>query len=126
MIITDHAPHYLKEKSKGLEKSAMGIIGLETSFPLMYTYFVKTGILTLEKLIELMNSNPRKRFGIGTEISVGQKADIAVFDLNKEYEIDSNTFKSKGRNTPFNGYSVYGKCLMTFIDGKIVYKGEEN
>ncbi len=118
MIVTDHAPHSLEEKTKGLEKSLMGIVGLETSFPLIYTYLVKTNIITLEKAMELMNTNPRKRFGIGTEIKPGEKADLTVFDLNEEYTIDSSRFASKGRNTPFNGYKVYGKCLMTFVDGK--------
>lgn len=125
MIITDHAPHSLEEKSKGLEKSAMGIIGLETSFPLIYTYLVRKNIITLEKSLELMNTNPRKRFGIGTEIKIGAPADISIFDLNKEYVIDSSKFASKGRNTPFNGYKVYGKCEMTIVDGKIVWE-EEN
>lgn len=122
MIITDHAPHSLEEKSKGLEKSSMGIIGLETSFPLIYTYLVKNNIITLEKALELMNTNPRKRFGIGTEIKVGENADISIFDLNKEYTIDSSKFASKGRNTPFNGYKVYGKCEMTIVKGKIVWE----
>ena len=125
MIITDHAPHSLDEKSKGLEGSAMGIIGLETSFPLIYTYLVRKNIITLEKALELMNTNPRKRFGIGTEIKVGVPADISIFDLNKEYIIDSSKFASKGRNTPFNGYKVFGKCKLTIVDGKIVWE-EEN
>ena len=122
MIITDHAPHSLEEKSKGLEKSSMGIIGLETSFPLIYTFLVKKNIITLEKAIKLMNTNPRKRFGIGTEIKIGESADISVFDLNKEYTIDSSKFASKGRNTPFNGWKVFGKCELTIVDGKIVWE----
>lgn len=122
MIITDHAPHSIEEKNKGLEKSAMGIVGLETSFPLIYTYLVKKNIITLEKAIELMNVNPRKRFNIGTKIEIGEKADLSVFDLNEQYVIDSEKFVSKGRNTPFNGYSVYGKCKITIVNGKIVYK----
>ena len=122
MIITDHAPHSLEEKSKGLEGSSMGIVGLETSFPLVYTYLVKKNIITLEKALELMNTNPRKRFNIGTEIKVGENADISVFDLNEKYVIDSSKFASKGKNTPFNGYEVYGKCKMTMVGGKIVWE----
>lgn len=123
MISTDHAPHSKEEKSKGLEKSMMGVVGLEVSVPALYTNLVKTGIIKLEKLIELMNTNPRKIFGIGTEIAVGQKADISVFDLNKKYKIDSNTFLSKGRSTPFDGAVVFGECQMTIVGGKIVYNG---
>ena len=121
MIATDHAPHSLEEKNKGLEKSLMGIVGLETAFPLLYTYLVKQDIITLEKLLELMNTNARKRFEIGTEIKIGEKADLSIFDLNEEYEIDSNKFASKGRNTPFNGYKVCGKCKLTIVNGKIVF-----
>ena len=123
MIATDHAPHSKEEKSKGLEKSLMGVVGLEVSFPVLYTNLVKTGIITLEKLIELMNTNPRKIFGIGTEIKVGQKADISIFDLNKKYNIDSNTFLSKGKSTPFDGEEVFGECKMTIVGGKVVYNG---
>ena len=123
MIATDHAPHSKEEKSKGLEKSLMGVVGLEVSFPVLYTNLVKTGIITLEKLIELMNTNPRKIFGIGTEIKVGQKADISIFDLNKKYNIDSNTFLSKGKSTPFDGEKVFGECKMTIVGGKVVYNG---
>jgi len=124
MIATDHAPHSKEEKSKGLEKSMMGVVGLEVSVPVLYTNLVKTGIITLEKLIELMNINPRKIFGIGTEIAVGQKADISVFDLSKQYKIDSNTFLSKGRSTPFDGEEVFGECEMTIVGGKIVYSNK--
>ena len=122
MIATDHAPHSKEEKSKGLEKSMMGVVGLEVSVPVLYTNLVKTGVITLEKLIELMNTNPRKIFGIGTEITVGKKADISVFDLNKQYKIDSNTFLSKGRSTPFDGEEVFGECQMTIVGGKVVYR----
>ena len=119
IIATDHAPHSLEEKTKGLEKSLMGIVGLETAFPLLYTYLVKKDIITLEKLIELMNINPKKRFNIGTEINVGETADLSIFNLSDEFIIDSSKFKSKGRNTPFNGYKVFGKCLMTIVNGEI-------
>ncbi len=121
MIATDHAPHSEEEKSRGLEKSVMGIVGLETAFPLLYTHFVKEGKMTLEKLIELMNTNPRERFEIGTEIKVGEKADLTVYDLNEKYIIDSNKFASMGKSTPFNGYEVFGKCKMTMVGGKIIF-----
>lgn len=121
MIITDHAPHSKEEKSKGLEGSAMGVVGLEVAFPVLYTKLVKTGIITLEKLIELMNTNPRKIFKIGTEIKVGEKADLTIYDLNENYNIDSNTFVSMGKATPFDGNNVYGKCKMTICDGNIVW-----
>ena len=125
MIITDHAPHSKEEKSKGLEKSAMGIVGLEVAFPVLYTNLVKTGIITLEKLLELMNTNPRKIFGIGTEIKIGQNADLTVYDLNEQYTIDTNDFVSMGKATPFAGDKVYGKCKMTMVNGKIVYEDKK-
>ncbi len=122
MIITDHAPHSEEEKSKGLQGSSMGVVGLEVAFPVLYTNLVKTGVITLEKLLELMNTNPRKIFGIGTEIKVGEKADLTVYDLEKNYNIDSNTFVSKGKATPFDGNNVYGKCKMTICGGNIVFE----
>lgn len=112
MIATDHAPHTLEEKAKGLEKSAFGIVGLETAFPLLYTHFVKTGKMTLDKLIELMVINPRKRFNI----PLGQ--DFAVWDLEEEYEIDSKNFETKGEATPFQGQKVFGKCITTICGGE--------
>ena len=121
MIITDHAPHSEEEKSRGLEKSAMGVVGLEVAFPVLYTNLVKKNIITLEKLVELMNVNPRKIFGIGTEIKVGQKADLTIYDLEENYNIDSSKFVSMGKATPFDGNNVYGKCKMTIVSGKIVY-----
>ena len=116
MIATDHAPHSAEEKAKGLEKSAFGVVGIETAFPICYTYLVKTGILTLEKLVELLVINPRKRFGI--ELGT----DFSVWDLDAEYEIDPADFLSMGKATPFEGWKVNGKCLATVCDGKIVYK----
>lgn len=121
MIATDHAPHSAEEKGRGLEKSAMGIVGIETAFPLMYTHFVKTGVITLEKLIELMSTNPSKRFGFKTDIN----SDFTVFDLNKEYVINPEEFLSKGRATPFDGCKVFGECLMTVCGGEIAWKKEE-
>ena len=121
MIITDHAPHSEEEKSRGLEKSAMGVVGLEVAFPVLYTNLVKKNIITLEKLVELMNVNPRKIFGIGTEIKVGQKADLTIYDLEEDYNIDSSKFVSMGKATPFDGNNVYGKCKMTIVGGNIVF-----
>ncbi len=125
MIATDHAPHSLEEKSKGLEKSAMGIVGIETAFPVLYTKLVKTGVITLEKLVELMSVNPSKRFGFDIEIKEGKGANLTVFNLDKEYEINPEEFISKGRATPFKGMKVFGKCLMTMCDGTIVWKDNE-
>ena len=118
MIATDHAPHSAEEKGRGLEKSLMGVVGLETAFAVMYTEFVKTGMITLERLVELMSINPRKRFGLP------ETEDICVFDVNEEYEIDSEQFVSMGKSTPFKGKKVYGKCMLTVCDGKVVYKAE--
>ena len=116
MIATDHAPHSAEEKSKGLEKSAMGVVGIETAFPLLYTHLVKTGLMTLERLIELMAVNPRKRFNIP------MTEDFSVWDLSKEYTIDPEDFLSKGRATPFAGWKVSGENLMTIVGGKIVWQ----
>ena len=116
MIATDHAPHSAEEKAKGLEKSAFGIVGIETAFPLMYTHFVKTGIIDMEKLVELMSVNPRKRFNI----PLGES--FTVWDLNKEYEIDPKDFVSMGKATPFENMKVNGECVLTVCNGKIVYR----
>ena len=115
MIATDHAPHSAEEKSRGLEKSAMGIVGIETAFPIMYTSLVKTGIITLERLVELMSITPRHRFGITSD------AGFTVFDIGAEYDIDPEKFLSKGRATPFKGQHVCGKCLLTVLDGRVAY-----
>lgn len=120
MIATDHAPHGYDEKSRGLENSLMGVVGLETAFPVMYTYLVKKGIITLERLIELMAINPRRRFGIT------QTEDICVYDLQSEYKIDPSEFKSKGKSTPFDGLTVAGKNLLTVCGGKAVWNITEN
>lgn len=121
LIITDHAPHSAEEKSKGLAGSAMGVVGLEVCFPVLYTNLVKPGIITLEKLLELMNTNATKIFGIGSELKVGAPADMTVYDLNEEYDIDSSTFVSMGKATPFDGNHVFGKCKLTICDGKEVW-----
>lgn len=123
MIATDHAPHSAEEKSKGLSGSNMGVVGIETSFATMYTYLVKKGVMTLEKLIEVMYVNPSKRFGIEKGIRVGKKADLTVFDLNKKYIIDPADFKSMGVATPFKNHEVYGECKLTIANGNIAYNG---
>ena len=115
MIATDHAPHSAEEKSKGLEKSAFGVVGIETAFPVCYTYLVKSGIITLEKLIDLLVKNPRERFGI----PLGN--DFTVWDLEDISVIDPDDFLSMGKATPFEGWQVQGKCIATVCDGKLVY-----
>ncbi len=122
-IVTDHAPHEDATKKVAYAKAAFGISGIETSFALSYTYLVKTGLITLEKLIELMSVNPAKiiRKEIG-DISVGQLADLTIIDLEQRYTIDSNKFYSKGKNTPFNGYEVNGVIEYTLVNGEIVFR----
>ena len=119
MIATDHAPHSAEEKSRGLEKSAFGIVGIETAFPILYTHLVKPGILSPDKLVQLLCINPRKRFGLplGT--------DYSVWDLNAAYTIDPKDFLSKGKATPFAGWQVNGKCVATVCDGRLVYAAPE-
>lgn len=120
MIATDHAPHSAEEKSRGLEKSLMGVVGLETAFPILYTQLVKTGVITLDKLIALMSTNSKKRFGIDTE------NDFAVFDVSAPYTVNPEEFLSMGKATPFAGRRVYGRCLLTVCKGKIVYQDINN
>ena len=115
MIATDHAPHSAEEKAKGLEKSAFGVVGIETAFPICYTYLVKTGIITMDKLMELLVINPRKRF----DIPLGN--DFSIWDLEAAYTVDPADFLSMGKATPFEGWTVQGKCMATVCDGKIVY-----
>jgi len=122
MIATDHAPHSKEEKSKGLKDSINGIVGLETAFPVLYTKLVKTGIITLEKLIELMSDAPLKRFDLEYVIKEGGVANLCVYDLEKEYEIDPENFKSKGKSTPFKGMKVYGECVLNFVNGNKVWE----
>lgn len=120
MIATDHAPHSAEEKAKGLSGSAFGIVGLETAFPLLYTHLVKPGVITMEKLMELLCFAPRKRFGISSD------AGFSVWDLDREYEIDPKDFLSMGKATPFEGMKVSGRCLLTACDGQIVYQEKNN
>ena len=123
MIATDHAPHSAEEKAKGLQGSAMGIVGLETAFELIYTYLVRTGKITLEKCFELMSFNCADIFGIeGGEIINFEKANLAVFNLNQREKINPKTFVSLGKSTPFEGWWAMGRCVMTVADGQIVYR----
>lgn len=119
MIATDHAPHSAEEKGRGLEKSLMGIVGLETAFPVLYTELVTKNIITLDRLVELMSFKPKERFGIDTN------NDFAVFDISEAYKIDPENFLSMGRATPFAGREVFGRCLLTVHNEKVVYKAEE-
>ena len=118
MIATDHAPHSAEEKGRGLEKSLMGVVGLEMAFPVLYTELVRKNIITLERLVELMSFKPKERFGIDTN------NDFAVFDISEAYKIDPEDFLSMGRATPFAGREVFGRCLLTVHNGKVVYKAE--
>jgi dihydroorotase len=115
-IATDHAPHSAEEKAKGLEKSAFGVVGIETAFSICYTYLVKTGIITMDKLMDLLVWNPRERFGL----PLGN--DFSIWDLEAEYPIDPQDFLSLGKATPFTGWQVNGRCLLTVCDGNIVYQ----
>ena len=116
MIATDHAPHSQEEKSRGLEKSAFGIVGIETAFQLLYTHFVKKNIISLERLVELLAVNPRKRFGIEYDNS------FTVWDLDKKTVINPSDFLSMGKATPFEGEEVFGECELTVCNGKTAYK----
>ncbi len=119
MIATDHAPHSAEEKGRGLEKSLMGVVGLETAFPVLYTELVTKNIITLDRLVELMSFKPKERFGIDTN------NDFAVFDISEAYKIDPKDFLSMGRATPFAGREVFGRCLLTVHNEKVVYKAED-
>ena len=122
VIATDHAPHTAEEKSRGLKGSAMGIVGIETSFAICYTHLVRKGVITIEKLIALMSENPRRIFRLGGALQVGERADIAVYDISKPYKIDSAEFVSMGKATPFEGEEVYGRSLLTLFGGEKVWK----
>ena len=122
VVATDHAPHTAEEKSRGLERSAMGVVGLETSFPVIYTKLVKQGVISLEKAVEVMAEAPRKIFGIGGGLAEGEPADITVFDLEKEFTVDPSTFLTKGCSTPFEGWQLQGECRLTLVDGRVAYE----
>lgn len=124
VIATDHAPHTAEEKSRGLKGSAMGIVGLETAFAIVYTELVRKGTISLERMIELMCDNPRRIFRLGGGLREGEAADIAVFDVATPYRIDSREFLSAGRATPFEGREVFGECLLTLKDGEAVWRKE--
>jgi len=117
MIATDHAPHSAEEKSRGLEKSLMGVVGIETAFPVLYTQLVRKGILPLETLISLLHDNPCRRFGI----DMNTTENFTVFDLDACYTINPDDFVSMGRATPFAGNQVYGECILTTAGGKIAW-----
>ena len=118
MIATDHAPHSAEEKARGLEKSAFGVVGLETAFPVLYTYLVKPGILSMEALLQKLVTNPRQRFGI----PLGN--DFSLWDLNAQYQVDPSEFLSMGKASPFTGWTVQGRCMATFHKGNAVYQAE--
>ena len=121
MIATDHAPHSIEEKSRGLKDSAMGIVGLETAFAALNTHLVKKGIITLEHLVKIMSENPRKVFRIEGGIEVGERADVVLLDVNKEWRVDSEKFYSMGKITMFDGRDMVGDVVMTLHRGNVVY-----
>jgi dihydroorotase len=123
VIATDHAPHSEEEKSRGYQQSLNGIVGLEHAFSLIYTNFVKTKIITFERMVDLFVNNAKNIFNIGYTIDLRQKADLTIIDLEQSWKIDSKKFLSKGKSTPFNGREVYGKVIYTIVNGKIVYGG---
>ena len=118
MIATDHAPHSAEEKSRGLQGSAFGVVGLETAFPILYTCLVRPGLLPMDRLLAALVTNPRNRFGI----PMGN--DFSVWDLNAQYQIDPGDFLSQGKATPFEGWQVFGRCMATFRNGKPVYTAQ--
>ena len=123
IIVTDHAPHTKEEKSKGMLDAPFGVVGLETAFPVLYTKLVKSGILTLQKLLSLMNARPADIFKLPSgKIEIGEIADLTLIDLNKQTTIDPRNFASKSSNSPFIGWEVYGETVMTIVDGNIVWK----
>ncbi len=122
VVATDHAPHTAEEKSRGLERSAMGVVGIETSFAVIYTKLVKEGIISLGKAVDVLAEAPRRIFNLGGGLKEGEAADIAVFDLEKRFTVDPSTFLSKGRSTPFEGWELYGECCLTLVDGRVAYE----
>ena len=121
MIATDHAPHSVEEKSRGLKDSAMGIVGLETAFAALNTHLVRKGVITLEHLVKIMSENPRKVFRIEGGIEVGQRADVVLLDVNREWRVDSDKFYSMGKITMFDGREMTGDVVMTVHRGEVVY-----
>ena len=122
VVATDHAPHTAEEKSRGLERSAMGVVGIETSFAVIYTKLVKAGVISLEKAVDVLAEAPRRIFNLGGGLQEGEAADIAVFDLEKSFEVDPSTFLSKGHSTPFEGWQLQGECCLTLVDGRVAYE----
>ena len=122
VVATDHAPHSAEEKSRGLERSAMGVVGIETSFAVIYTKLVKQGVISLEKAVDVLAEAPRRIFNLGGGLQEGEAADIAVFDLEKEFTVDPSTFLSKGQSTPFEGWQLQGECCLTLVDGRVAYE----
>lgn len=122
VVATDHAPHTAEEKSRGLERSAMGVVGIETSFAVIYTKLVKEGIISLGKAVDVLAEAPRRIFNLGGGLKEGEAADITVFDLEKRFTVDPSTFLSKGRSTPFEGWELYGECCLTLVDGRVAYE----
>ena len=121
MIATDHAPHSIEEKSRGLKDSAMGIVGLETAFAALNTHLVRKGVISMERLVELMSTNPRKVFRIEGGINVGDRADVVLIDTEKQWRVDSNNYYSMGKISMFDGREMVGDVVMTLHRGEIVY-----
>lgn len=122
MIATDHAPHSAEEKSKGLKDSLMGVVGLETAFPVLYTFLVKKGIISMARLVELMCTSPRKRFSLNAlTLEPTSPASFSVWDLESSYAVDPSEFVSMGKATPFAGWEVQGRCLLTVCNGRIAW-----
>ena len=122
VVATDHAPHTAEEKSRGLERSAMGVVGIETSFAVIYTKLVKASVISLEKAVDVLAEAPRRIFNLGGGLQEGEAADIAVFDLEKSFTVDPLTFLSKGHSTPFEGWQLQGECCLTLVDGRVAYE----
>ena len=122
VVATDHAPHTAEEKSRGLERSAMGVVGIETSFAVIYTKLVKEGVISLEKAVDVLAEAPRRIFNLGGGLQEGEAADITVFDLEKSFTVDPSTFLSKGHSTPFEGWQLQGECCLTLVDGRVAYE----
>ena len=122
VIATDHAPHSAEEKSKGLEKSAMGVVGIETSLAATYTFMVGGGVISLERLVEIMSLTPRRLLGIGGGIVLGEMLDATLVDLNKEFCVEPAKFLSMGKSTPFEGMRLRSEVLMTIANGRLAYE----